>query len=613
MPRCASIPNGRGADAARRFVERSQRIPLRSTRSPSTSGLALVLVASGALGFHLGYTRYPDWQVAVETAQVVAGIVVYPPDNPFYLYHARLWTILHQIGAILLKTGTSEIVLSRVLSGTLGMLSFQALAAVTYGACRNVLVSSGVAVLLFVTASPETGASYPIFMMGVPFTYGIAGLSLVVLTMALIGSGFPRAGGFLLGVSPAVHPSLGAWLWMIVAVAWLADARVRATVRAALPFFLTGCVVTGASLGTHLLMASRVPGLAAEVSRVYFDAFVEHWDGHRQPISLGSEAIWMNLGMLLLTTVWLRVSAARAETSDGFPPAVLLRLFQTGAVVALALVPISWAPHEQVPLSLLILMPGRVLNIATFAFPALVIGAIAMRPTDVRAAALLAAFGAGLLLSDASALWRLAPAAVPAWRPSPHLVTLAAAAGAALLIRSKRPLGTTPLAALLTPVVSIPIVVTAAALAYTTAEDRSQLFADRTNNGFLFAVSRERGVLLGPGEMYLLQLRTRRPVLIDAGALDTLAYTPETGPAMHRILRDVYGVDMLDPPPEVRGLGRLPAELHRHTWEGFAREDWLAIGREYHVTNVLTEGDWVLDLPVVAQSSRYLLYRVADE
>ena len=91
-----------------------------------------VLAASGLLGFHVGMVGFPTWQVAVETAQVVAGLVTYPPGNPFYVYHTKAWTILHQICAVLLKAGVSEIALSKALSGLLGMASFQALALLAY-------------------------------------------------------------------------------------------------------------------------------------------------------------------------------------------------------------------------------------------------------------------------------------------------------------------------------------------------------------------------------------------------------------------------------------------------------------------------------------------------
>ena len=67
--------------------------------------MVLVLIVSGIGGFHAGFVTFPDWQVAVETAQVTSGIVAYPPGNPFLLYHLKLWTVLHQICGALLLSG----------------------------------------------------------------------------------------------------------------------------------------------------------------------------------------------------------------------------------------------------------------------------------------------------------------------------------------------------------------------------------------------------------------------------------------------------------------------------------------------------------------------------
>src|SRR5436190_16955722 len=94
---------------------------------------------SGILGYWIGYRCLPAWQVAIEPAQVIAGIVSYPIDNPNYIYEIKLWTILHQALAPALRAGVSEIALSQVLSGVVGMLALQALSLFVFAFCRDVL------------------------------------------------------------------------------------------------------------------------------------------------------------------------------------------------------------------------------------------------------------------------------------------------------------------------------------------------------------------------------------------------------------------------------------------------------------------------------------------
>ncbi|CAN5766008.1 hypothetical protein BH24ACI5_BH24ACI5_20510 [soil metagenome] len=584
-------------------------------------GSLWVLLAGGALGFHLGYTRFPDWQGPVETAQVLAGLVSYPHETPFYIYHVKLWTLLHQICALLLLSGVSEIALSRLLSGVMGMLSFQALAMFGYAFSRVALASVGAAVLVFVSETVQAGAVYPIFLMGVPFTYGVIGLSLIVLIATLVGGDRPRAGAFLLGLAPAVHPSLGFWLWVVIGASLLFDRQMREALRPAARPLLAGAAVTAASLGLHLVMASGVPAGPVESSRVYFDVFVALWDGHRRPIALTETAVLLNAAALVLASVWLRWFRHEVPPSA----ARLLRFVQVSAVIGVLLVPLSWIQPDRLPVTLLILMPGRVLNINALTFTMLLFGLLGASGAAWRHGLMLL-LAVGLLAGRASMLWRLFPGVRPGWIAAIETHWLLFAIAGALLAgaaieRGRRghaaeaPTRTQPPrhgARTALRIVTLGVFVSAATVAYRVPEDRSQLFIDRTNNYVLGAASRSPGLLLTSGDVYQMQLRTRRPHLIEVGALDTVAYMPETAPAMHRILRDIYGVDFFDPPAELRGTGMVTATVHRERWQRFTVEDWREIRKTYHVTQVLTSTDMELALPIVAGDRRLLLYAIPE-
>ena len=90
-------------------------------------------------------------------------------------------------------------------------------------------------------------------------------------------------------------------------------------------------------------------------------------------------------------------------------------------------------------------------------------------------------------------------------------------------------------------------------------------------------LSEGRGLLLTGGDLHLVQLRTRRPVLLDGGGLDALPYAIESAPEMDRILREVYGVDLLSPPEEARFRGSIPPEFTRAVWQSYTREQWEAL------------------------------------
>ena len=123
--------------------------------------------------------------------------------------------MLHQLLALGLRAGVSELTLSLIVSGVQGMLTFQALALFVYALSRDILLAVGAAALIFFTRSAEYGTVYPLFLLGTEHTYGVVGLSTGVLAVAMLGAGWYRAGALLLGMAPCIHPSLGSWTALV--------------------------------------------------------------------------------------------------------------------------------------------------------------------------------------------------------------------------------------------------------------------------------------------------------------------------------------------------------------------------------------------------------------
>ncbi len=582
------------------------------------TGAFWVLFLSGILGFRVGMIGYPDWQVAVETAQVVAGLVPYPPDNIFYIYHTKLWTSLHHVLALGLLAGFSELQLSLVVSGVLGMLAFQALAMVVYALSRDVFLSIGAAALIFFTRSVEYGVVYPLFLVGTEHTYGVVGLTLSVLVVATLGAGWYRTGAVLLGIAPSVHPSLGVWTGTIVALALLSDfRRLREELRPALPWFLAGCGVTLASLLIQFVFVYHTPIGMTRLSPQDLATFVRAWDGHRSAIALWREGVQLNVAALVVACGWLMFF------SDGLSRAsqLFLRISAAASLLALALIPLSWLPPDRLPSALLVLMPGRYLNFSALTFVATIVGLFgSYRALWSRLGLIL--FTLGLLVVDRSMLWESIEHHHHVRYQSSiwtlHVVWLATAAlfaGAAWTRGGGRSLGVRSwgVGGAVVHAVHIVVLAVVVLMALHQTQPRSGAhFSDRTNDAFFADVAAGSGVLAVAGDLHLIQLRTRRPVLVDSGALDTVMYSLETGAAMQRILSEVYGLDLFNPPPDAVGSGRIPPLAHQKTWEGYAPDDWRRIRRTFGVTQVVAYADWSLQLPLSSQSRRLLLYDIPD-
>ena len=511
-------------------------------------GAYTTLAVSGLLGYFVGSRGFPEWQVPVETAQVLAGIVRYPPDNPFLIYHLKLWTVLHQICAAFLAAGVSEIRLSVWLSGITGMLSFQALAMTTFAFSRSSWISVATTIVVFVSGATNYGVRYPIFLLGTSHTYGSVGLSWAVLTAALIGCGRYRVALFLLGLAPAVHPSLGIWLAIIAALAFASDLpSVRVNVLPNWRWFAGGATLTAVSLALHLWTGRGVPAIDSSTAARFLATFTALWDEHRQPMGLVHVGVALNLAAVLVGIISLR------WISRGLPPSssFVLRFVIASGLVSFACIGLSWVPPDRLPGFVVVLMPTRVVNVDVMMFAVLVLGLLGTYRT-VAGRLLLAGVMGGLLLTS----HRLPDVL------HPQLRTIEVA------------------------------------------------FRDRTNDALLATAARGKGLLATGGDLHLIQLRTRRPVVLDGGGLDGLPYALAGGPEMARILRDIYGIDFFNPPAEAHGIGMVPSSFNRRVWEGYPQDRWEEIRRKYNVTQVMTYNDWTLHLPIVAQNARYLLYEI---
>ena len=587
------------------------------------NGALWVLLLSGILGFRVGLLGFPDWQVAVETAQVVARLVQYPPDNIFYIYHTKLWTSLHHMLALGLLAGVNELTLSLVVSGVLGMLTFQALAMFVYALSRHVLLSVGAAALVFFTRTAEYGVVYPLFLVGTEHTYGVVGLSLSVLIAGILGAGWYRTGAIVLGLAPSIHPSLGVWTGSIVALAILSDfRRLRDELRPALPWFLAGCGLTLVSLLIQFTLVYKSPQGMARLSPHDLATFVRLWDGHRAAINVWHDGVLLNAAALVVAFLWLTFFSGDLPRPSQF----LLRISAAASLLALALIPGFLDSARPVA--------DRSARVDAGALPEL-LGNDLRRDVDrARGQPSRSLEPSRAVLPDVRpAGWRSQHAVGISRASSSRSVSEQHSAAAHCLDRNcgtpcECGLGAVGATVRLTVrltgsavgghyrvgyALQIAVLALVVLMTMHQHQDRSGAhFSDRTNDVFFADVAAGSGVLVVAGDLHLIQLRTRRPVLVDSGALDTVMYSLETGAAMQRILSDVYGLDLFNPPPEAVGSGRIPPLAHRRAWESYSPEKWRSIRRTFGVTQVIAYADWSLQLPLASQSRRLLLYDIPE-
>ena len=100
-----------------------------------------------------------------------------------------------------------------------------------------------------------------------------------------------------------------------------------------------------------------------------------------------------------------------------------------------------------------------------------------------------------------------------------------------------------------------------------------------------------------------IQLRTRRPLLIDPGQLNMLLKVPESGPRMEYILRRVYDVPSL-------GAGQFSLD---RDWPQHTPEFWRGIRAEFGLKDVFVSKEVELQLPKLYGNDYVSVYTIPSE
>ena len=560
------------------------------------------LGASAVLGAVYGALPLNHAQVAVEGAQILAGRVQYPPDNPFYVANTRIWTLLHQIGGTLLALGMDEWTLSRCFAALGGALAFAAVCGVILALSERPLLSVLLTPLAIVIARHDgAGFGYPVLALGTSHTYGVVAMGWVLLSLALFGLRWTRVGAFCAGLAPCVHPSMGPWVAVCLAWAAVVSARARSTLldHRVLAWFGAGALASLASFLAYRSLAEHGP--PAPEADAILQTFVALWDVHRAPLAWNGAAVAAVVAATLFAAAFARRNARPPppvasrpppppkEGEEGRDPVLVLLLALAGSALIATAATLVFALARRggvaLPAFAELVMPARYLNLTLLAAQPLVLGALLRHADRPVHAVALAAY-------VALAWWSLVTRGT-AYEVTTVLALLAAILPSVGVARAWR----LALPALASLVAWRPIAM--ATLRALDDPPSATLFANLRPNS---------ETIVSQSDLHLVQLHTRQRILLDGGGLDQLPYAPEIGPDMVAILRDVYGVDFDH--PTARHTAKIPDEPARTVWAARTRAEWSLLARRYGFTKVLTRDSLRLDLDPLGTQSGLVLWNV---
>ena len=574
----------------------------------NNKNLSLLLLLSGIFGFVAGTTT-ATWQVPIETAQVLMGLVVYDPTTLQYNYHVSVFSILNHIGCILLSLTNSEIISSLLLSGMLGILAMQALVMAIFLVLRNVYLSIFLALCLTVLNFFGPGISYPIWFMGSEHSYGRAGLTFVLYAVLFIAHSKYRVGFFLCGLALWVHPTWGLWLNICLVLTFFMQYRnlKELLVTRNIAFYILGVGMFLAALAWQKIYYPIGLGNgSSEVSeaRDIFLNYIKYWDYHRQKfdnIRLLTQGILYAWLSLLLAIFFIK-------KNNGAPAGE--RVFFSFVVISTVLSSIfvfvpSWFDPKFFPEFMVTLMPGRFINISIFLCSPLLLASI---PS-------LLPYLTGPKKKLHAVVWKLAAASI-------LIIVIGSRFGMRSAIIS------TGLAAVLiwwiqnrqTPYAANPVrifqenpwicltAITLIALTPAYFIYKSQPIADRFRT--IGIPKTFDGAILTTMEHYLLQLGTRVGTITPH--LDGYVYAGSASLiGLNQLTKDIFGISLSVVPPANMQLHQsiIATIDYKATWESRACEEWERLSKKYHFGLVLVPASMQLRLPQASNGHDWRTYR----
>lgn len=554
----------------------------------------LLLLLSPLLGLFISVGQRLCWQDPIESAQVIAGLVTYPPENPFYIMHTKGWSLLNQLTALMLYLHGSDFTVNILLAGIAGSTSFAGVTLIVYAISRNPLIALFTPMFMYSASLLGPSNGYAIAFLGSPSSYGILGLSSMLLVIGFLGCGHYRTGAFILGVAPSIHVTFGSYcilvtsITVILAYNYLRDILPRLVI-----YFLLGLFITLVSLGTQFHLAPSLPNIDPALKQSYLEAFISNFDYHRNAGNWASPAV-------LLAVFTATLSACVIKRAN-VPTGARVVLYSIIVSVPLALIIVLTGDNLKPFFLLKVSIPWRYINYATVCIIPLCFSLLSADfiPAPKLRAALLT------VIICTCFIWRIA---LLPYETSTYFILLLLL----FIIVCTRisDLPEYPYTFLYRWhwlfLVSLTIVLTLRQLvpevfprAISLQSTKNELKHGSNTNIFNIASSRQ-GLLLTAGGMHQIQLVTHRPVVIDGGGLDMFPYILETGNAFNNILKKIYGVDIFVKPSEKndQNTGSLTFS-HKSLWEQRSCEEWKVIQREFGVTDILTPISWNLQLPIV--------------
>ena len=522
----------------------------------------------------------------LDVSLVLAGKVVFPDQAVMGLYYQGVWTLLSQLGALVLKAGVNYTDANFLFLAITPPLLTGALAMFVHGLTGRPLFALVVAITCFMNdhfALFFASADYP--LLGAAWntpdaaSYGRIGSVLAAFSIAALIGGRDALAVFTAASLVAIHPVIGAYTATMVAFG-LGFARLawnRTISRPVVLGLAAGASVALLSLAVFLLTRPIMPAVDESMNRAYVEVYLSFWDDHRNQPATRRDVHRLVFAFFFLAVPllgFLAIRRGRRASADAGTVVLLTAI----AVSTVLYVMLHWG-RALLPDIVIRGSPGRLINIqAYFAMPL--------------------AAGIAVFAADEIARWL--------HRRRESSTGTAPAGG--------RRVGTVPVRypnaiaaaiALALVVWFVPAFVHEIA----TIERRPS----EVDDPFWLKVRGQEigGLVLAPAIVAKEALRYGRlAIALDPDAIDFIPYIPSLATAVGTMVERGYGVSFFHPPADLKFSGALSPTTGREYWACLSPGQWQRLAREFGITALLVPAGWKARLPLLLSDSNYALYTI---
>lgn len=556
----------------------------RPLAKPAPWPLILAAMLAGVVMGAFGQRWLPIEERLLDGGLVLSGQVSYPAQAVMGLFYKGVWTLLYQLGALVLDAGVSYRAANFIFLLIPPAMLTAAFALFIHGLTGRPLFSLAAAILCFMNGhfvSLFASSDYPLLGMAwnTPSTHshGRFGAVLAAFSFAALVGGREALAAFSAVVLVAVHPVIGGYVVTMLAFG-LGVSRLawhRPISRPVVVGFAAGAGVTLASLAAFLLLRPAMPDVDEAVNRTYIEVYSAFWDDHRNRTATGADLLRVAILFAVLTLqllTFLLLRRGRRGSADAGAAALLAAV----AVSTVLYVLQHWG-RALLPDIVLRAIPGRLINMQACFAMAVIVG--------------MTVFVADEIVHRFRHRWQ------PKTLGSIFVRHPNAIAAAVAVVLAARFLPGFVYGVILTQ--RDPEMVAAQQML---AEIDSPFWSKVRDLGF------DRLVLTAP-ELSMKALRYGRlPIALDTTAIDFVPYLPQTATALGTLVERGYGVSFFHPPAALKFLSVLPPGTGRNYWACLSPGQWQGIAREFGIAAVLVPADWTVRLPLLLSDSNYALH-----